>query len=97
MCSDAQKRPQNKKVCAKIDTKSFLGYFNLAIRGHFNNIQTVYLKWSSQICNARNADMRIVRKLNSALNAAENSRLNALIVATLYLLRHYFAMNVGIA
>jgi hypothetical protein len=40
--------------------------------------------------------MRIVKELNSALNAEENSRLNALIVATLYLLRHYFVMNVGI-
>ena len=40
--------------------------------------------------------MRIVKELNSALNAAENAKLNALNVATLYLLRHYFAMNVGI-
>jgi hypothetical protein len=40
--------------------------------------------------------MRIVKELNSASNAERNSRLNALIVVTLYLLRHYFVMNVGI-
>ena len=39
--------------------------------------------------------MRIVKGPNSALNAARNSRLNALIVVTLYLLRYYFVMNAG--
>jgi len=33
---------------------------------------------------------------NFCIKCGENSRLNALIVVTLYLLRHYFVMNVGI-